>query len=278
MAYTANISRSNPACIVFLVDQSASMDDPIGDPSGREIPRRKCDVVADVLNSMLYELCLRSAKAHGAEDYFEIAVTGYGDHVASAFGGELAGRDLVPISEIGRAPLRVEEQMRSDGGDAMHPVKRPVWVESRAEGGTRMNLALQLARSFIDRFLRLHPDCYPPLIINMTDGEPTDGDPSALVEELQSCQSTDGATLVFNLHLGSMAAEPSLFPDDELRLPDRRARDLFRLSSVLPAPMRALAIGSGINVTDRSRGFAYNADLISVARFLDIGTRSMNLR
>ncbi|MCY0933311.1 hypothetical protein [Streptomyces sp. H34-S4] len=30
MPYTAEISRTNPGCFIFLVDQSASMSDPIG--------------------------------------------------------------------------------------------------------------------------------------------------------------------------------------------------------------------------------------------------------
>ena len=38
------------------------------------------------------------------------------------------------------------------------------------------------------------------------------------------------------------------------------------------------AAAEGYPVTDGSRGFVFNADIVSVIRFLDIGTRPSNLR
>ncbi len=58
MAYTAEISRANPTCFVFLIDQSGSMQDAIG---GGEALQRKCDVVADALNRLLSELVIKCA-------------------------------------------------------------------------------------------------------------------------------------------------------------------------------------------------------------------------
>ena len=49
MPYSAEISRSNPSCFVFLLDQSASMLDEIVD--GERV-QRKADVVADALNRL----------------------------------------------------------------------------------------------------------------------------------------------------------------------------------------------------------------------------------
>src|SRR5947208_12945940 len=105
VVYTAEISRTNPTCFVFLVDQSASMVDPIGG----EVPQRKADVVADAINRLLTELSVKCAKEEGVRDYFHVAVIGYGHNtVGSAFGGALAGRDLVPISEIADNPARID--------------------------------------------------------------------------------------------------------------------------------------------------------------------------
>ena len=42
MSYAAEISRANPSCFVFCVDQSTSMNDQIGG----EVAKRKADVVA----------------------------------------------------------------------------------------------------------------------------------------------------------------------------------------------------------------------------------------
>ena len=88
MPYIAEISRTNPSCFIFLVDQSASMVDPIGG----EVKVRKADVVADALNRLLTELAIRCAKEEGVRDYFHVAVLGYGGRSAqSAFGGVSAG-------------------------------------------------------------------------------------------------------------------------------------------------------------------------------------------
>jgi hypothetical protein len=67
VTYSAEISRSNPTCFVFLVDQSASMIDPIG---GSEVPQKKADVVADAINRLLTELAVKCAKEEGVRDYF----------------------------------------------------------------------------------------------------------------------------------------------------------------------------------------------------------------
>jgi hypothetical protein len=92
--YVAEISRTNPSCFIFLVDQSASMVDPIAEAGGS-----KAEVVADALNRLLTELAIRCAKEEGVRDYFHAAVIGYGGRTAhSALGGVLQGQGLVPIS------------------------------------------------------------------------------------------------------------------------------------------------------------------------------------
>ena len=116
MTYTAEISRANPSCFVFLVDQSASMNDPIG--GGRQ---RKADVVADALNRLLAELSVKCAKEEGVRDYFHVAVIGYGHAVGSAFTGPLAGRDLVPLSQVVEVPQTREALRLEVLGGLAHP-------------------------------------------------------------------------------------------------------------------------------------------------------------
>jgi hypothetical protein len=64
------------------------------------------------------------------------------------------------------------------------------------------------------------------------------------------------------------------YPSQESELPEREARVLFRMSSVLPPRLQEAARAEGFRVTGQSRGFVFNADLVSVIRFLDIGTRA----
>src|SRR5262245_24517079 len=98
MPYQAEISHSNPSCIIILIDQSGSMDDPFGaDPNGK----KKANGVADAVNRLLQNLVIKCAKSEGIRDYYHVGVLGYGEHgVASAFAGSLKGKQLVPISEV----------------------------------------------------------------------------------------------------------------------------------------------------------------------------------
>ena len=45
------------------------------------------------------------------------------------------------------------------------------------------------------------------------------------------------------------------------------------MSSLLPVKILSAARNEGVRVTDTSRGFVFNANLVSVIRFMDIGTK-----
>src|SRR5262249_59678871 len=92
--------------------------------------------------------------------------------------------------------------------------------------------------------------------------------------ELRMLSSKDGGVLLFNAHLSSRSDRPIEFPDKEDGLPDDFARLLFRMSSRLPGKIQAAAKSEGFPVSDSTRGFVFNADLVSVIRFLDIGTKA----
>jgi uncharacterized protein YegL len=279
MPYTAEISRTTPSCFIFLIDQSGSMQDPFG---GGESTRKKADGVADAINKLLQNLVIKCAKEEGVRDYYHVGVIGYGNHVGPAFAGALVGRELVPISDIGNQPARIEERTKKvddgAGGLVEQTVKFPIWFDAVANGGTPMSAALTRAQNILSNWLGQHPDCFPPIVINITDGESTDGDPTAAASAIKALTSSDGSVLLFNLHLSSSGAAPVEFPDSESGLADQYAKLLFSLSSPLPDYMRSIAQQEGFLVSDGTRGFVFNADIVSVIKFLDIGTRPSNLR
>lgn len=272
MSYTAEISRTNPSCFLFLIDRSKSMTEPLAGTN-----KTKAVALADAMNRLLQTLVLRCVRGEVVLDRFHVGVIGYGNQVAPALGGELAGQSLVPLSELAMKPLCVESRTRKvddgAGGLVEQTIKFPVWFEPVADGKTPMCAALDLAWQFLTDFLARYPACYPPLVINLTDGHPTDGNPESHAETVSGLNSDDGNVLLFNVHMSAKAERVIEFPDKEEALPDDYARQLFRMSSVLPPTMRALAQHEGFQVSEGTRGFAYNADLISVIRFLDIGTR-----
>src|SRR5229473_2794314 len=120
--YSAEISRKNPGCFIFLLDQSASMEDPFGGSSDR----RKADELATIINKLLHNLSIRCAKGDSIYDYFHVGVIGYGQDtvVKSAFDGAMTGKDLVPISELANNPLRIEDRVKkANDGDPVPEAK-----------------------------------------------------------------------------------------------------------------------------------------------------------
>jgi hypothetical protein len=278
MPYSAEISRANPSAFVFLIDQSGSMVEPI---SGSE-NKRKCDSVADAINRLLHNLIIKCARGEGVRNFYEVCVIGYGASVAPAFSGPLAGRDLVPLSEVASSPARVEERIRKvddgNGGVIDQKVKFPVWFEPVAKGVTPMGTALTMAGKLLREWVQRHMASYPPIVINISDGEATDSGPGPQAEELTRLATDDGNVLLLNCHISSQATQPIVFPESDVDLPDHFAKTLFGISSPLPASLRELARAEGFSLGPEARGFAFNADLVELIRFLDIGTRGSNMR
>ena len=261
MVYSAEISRTNPSCFLFLIDQSGSM----ADSFPGEVQKRKADGVADAINKLLQELVIRCAKEEGVRDYFYVGVIGYGAMVGSAFGGTLIGKDLVPVSELANAPARIEERNKKvddgAGGLVDQKVRFPIWFDPTANGGTPMCQALQQARESIQRFISQHGNCFPPVVIHITDGESTDGDPIGAMRALTDCSSTDGNALLFNVHVSSNPnARTTAFPDSNAQLPDQYSNVLFDGASVLTPFMRHVASEHGFALGEGAKGFVLNAD------------------
>src|SRR5262249_11986070 len=153
------------------------------------------------------------------------------------------------------------------GGLVEQSVRFPIWFEPRANGKTPMCAALDKARQTVEPFLKKYPDCYAPMVLNLTDGKPTDGNPLANAQALCSAANNVGNVTLFNAHLSSKPNPPILFPSEEDSLPDNYAKLLFRISSMLPPHLRGAARDEGYTVDDTSRGFVFNGDLVSVIRF-----------
>jgi hypothetical protein len=142
-----------------------------------------------------------------------------------------------------------------------------------AQGKTPMCASLQAAHEIVTSFINQYPRCFPPIVINISDGAATDGDPTVAAAGLRGLASRDGNVLLFNVHVSIHGQAPILFPTSEDAVPDGYARLLFRMSSPLPPAMLKQAQILDAPLKENARGFAFNADLAAVIMFLDIGTR-----
>jgi hypothetical protein len=278
MTYQAEISRSNPTSFLFLIDQSGSMEDAW---AGTDAGGSKADALATIINRLFTEIVIKCSKDEGVRNYFDVGVLGYGNDVTPALGGALGGQVFVPVGAIADAPMRVEERAQkvSDGAGGLveHTVMFPIWFEPQAKGGTPMVKAMRQAHEVLSDWIGHHPDAFPPVVFNITDGESTDGDPGEAAAAIRELATSDGNVLLFNVHLSGKRGKVE-FPDSEDGLPDNFARLLFRISSVLPPYLQKEAGAEGYRVSEATRGFVFNADPAAVIQFLDIGTRPANLR
>jgi hypothetical protein len=261
-----------------MIDQSRSMRDEI---SAGEGTQPKSNGVAVTINRWLQELSLKCAKAGGIGDYYHVGVIGYGKKVGPALMGPMAGRDLVPISEIAQSPGRADDRTRKvpdgQGGFTEQAVKVPIWFDPVADGGTPMCKAASEAYRILGDWVGGHGDSFPPIVIHVTDGEATDGDPEERVRALTHLGTSDGDTMLFNIHLSANPdATPVIFPDSPDNLPDDYSRMLFETASPLSDTMRAIAKEQRIPTTENSKAFVLNADMVLLVQAIDIGTRPAN--
>lgn len=277
MPYSIRITSTSPACFIFLLDQSNSMSQPAASAPGKSL----AEGLADAVNRVLRNICLKCVSGNqGLKDRFYVGLIRYGKTTGPALSGPLAEKALVGVSELNSHPLRMVEsveKVKAPSGQMVdRKLKWPVWIDPVAEGQTPMGAALELATDVAGRFVTQFPECYPPIVLNITDGMPSDCDPRPIAKKLCSIASTDGSALLFNLHISAAATGSIQYPATESEAWEKGARLLFRMSSPLPATMLAFAKQQGFPVEPGARGFGYNADLSNVVQFLDIGTQTQH--
>jgi hypothetical protein len=277
--YEQSISRKRPGCILFLLDRSDSMCRSWGGTS-----ETLAQGAARAINGIIMELCLRAQKGQGISyHYFDVGIFGYGvrpaaggEGVEPAFGGALASRGLVPIPEIRDNPITVQEVISPDIGGAA--VRMPVWVEPMHGYRTPMCQAISVAGEHVYEWVESHPESFPPIIINITDGFVTDNPYGGAslddwAHRLTGIATKDGQALLFNIFVAPEPGRDMIFPSSDAGLPNP-GPDLFRISSVLPDLMIRSAASVGISPVPGSRGFAFNvSDSTMLVKILEIGTR-----
>lgn len=284
MPYSQEINRQNKALFVFLLDQSLSMEEPIADSS-----ERKIDVLCSVMNAWLQNLSIACSKAEGFKDYFDISIIGYGSDeqanpiIGPAMIGALAGREVATIAEVAESPARIDTVTafmpdEATGEMLEMPQQMPIWIDPVLQGATPICSAIVKACEILDGWIAQHPDSFPPIVINITDGESSEGDPIPYADALKQRETSDGNVLFFNCCVSSIPADSFLFRGNGELMPDQFSRQLFQMSSVLPEAIREKARAQGQELEPNARGMAYNANMVSLIKFLDMGTRAATMR
>lgn len=285
-AYTARITREHPSAFIFLVDQSVSMRQ-LTNFGGEDMTLS--EAVARIVNNQIDELVERCVRANETRHYFDIAVVGYGDEAYSAWNGALAGRGFVSPEEIRfneYKKIKLKESVRTRAGVREIEVEKKQWLQARHDGkSTRMNKAFLHAEGLLDDWLRQHQtqDCYPPIIINVTDGEYNGAsreEMQQLANRLKAKFTNDGNVLLFNIHIIPGQTEAIMFPASigEMRA-NKYGESLFEMSSLLPLnyneEIKALFQDKDKDI--RYRAMGVNAGMEHLVKMMKIGTLSSTM-
>lgn len=283
--YSQTASRAKPSCVLFLIDQSFSMEDGIAGTA-----KSISSTVATAVNKLISELIQICEKGEEKpRHWFDVGMIGYTSDsngtpvVGSAFGGALAGRDLVSIPDLNDNPLDFEVRKRKveqvdDAGNlvlADEEVQFMVWYQmppKEARFATPSRTAFEHALPILQRWIADHPDSFPPLVIHLTDGEPTDGDPKEAAAAVRALATSDGNVLILNCHISASKAESALFPTSADQLEDVFAKELYQMSSEMPDSLRQTAEVKQVKAPHGCRLMAFNADAVTLVKLLSVGT------
>lgn len=121
-------------------------------------------------------------------------------------------------------------------------------------------------------------DCYPPTIINITDGEFNGASKEDVLQranDLKSLFTNDGNVILFNIHISADKAACVLCPSSKAEVKNNDlATTLYEMSSLLPSRYSAQVAGlrNYTSPCDRYTAMTINADMSALIQLMDIGT------
>ncbi len=263
MAYSnLPIGTSNPGCIVILVDQSWSMNEDW--QTGLKLEQATL-----IVNRAIFNLALKCQVGPEYRPRCFVSVISYGENVDTVVEGM--------IDDVYNSPIEVKAVTKKipdgAGGVVEVDVELPIWLLPRASGGTPMHEAFERASKIVNDWIADWPDSFPPVIINVTDGEATYPDLAGdAARTIMNLQTTDGNVLVYNIHIAN-SDNPVEFQYDNSQFSDNPSAEfLFSISSVLPESLFPSAREHGFAPQPGARCFAYNADEALTSRIIEFGS------
>lgn len=210
--YQRLATSNTPALVIYLLDVSASMVQPLGD-------KRRIDIIMESLEMIVKQMIFRSTKGSIIMPRYRIAMFAYSDHVYDLLDG-IKGVDKIVDYGI--------------------PELSPMLTTETAKAFREAEKCL---RDELDNL----QECPAPLVCHLTDGEYTGEDPEPIARRIMQTTVPDGGVLVENIFLSDdildePIKDPNLWPGimPETQLANKYARKLQRMSSVIPESYRMI--------------------------------------
>jgi len=221
MPYEILATSPTPALIIYLLDVSASMTQPLGN-------KRRIDIVMDALGAALRQMVFRSTKGSRVAPRYRLAMYAYSDHVYDLLNGV---KTVDQVAQLGVPELST---MRST---------------DTARGFAQVEKLLQAELPNLAH-------CPAPLVCHMTDGEYTGADPEPVVRQIAGMHTPDGNVLVENIFISDNVLSETIKDSNTWKgvLPNTQlntdyARKLRSMSSLLPASYQVMLAETGYAIS-----------------------------
>jgi len=267
MSYTKlPIGTANPGLIIILVDQSGSMSTAYTDGKSRS------EFAASAVNRTIYNILLKCSAGATIKNRCHVGVIGYGANTRLVIAGWVSEIEAL---KQGQTTLHNQEP-DGEGGIVQTEEILPTWVRPEAANGTPMAEAFDLASELVEAWTRDNPGNFPPIVINVTDGEPND-EPKArqAAQRLVSFSTNDGNTLLFAAHIGNPSDGEVILPANTKGLNNQCAQFLYDTTSIIPSTLLGAAesaFGKDQKLASGARGFVMNAAAQTLTKLLVFGS------
>lgn len=239
MPYQTKATSATPALVIYLLDCSGSMQDPLDG-----VP--KIDHVNNALAGVLERMTQRSTKGEVISARYRLAFIAYNDQPIDLLGG-----------------IKTIDEVMAKGRPRLTP-----------GGRTDSAAAFAYARDLLRKELPGIAGHPAPMICHLTDGQFTGSDPLPVAQEIMQMANADGSILVENIYVErNLTLQPILDTEkwpgvsDESEISDVYARKLFAISSPLPDGYAATIADDGYALRAGSRMLipGTSKDLIELA-------------
>lgn len=280
------VTRSCPVLLIYTIDMSGSTCEKL---FYNGVISQKCEVISQLVNLNISEIIDKCVSGEEYRDYFHIVILGYnGDGVVSLLKQYCTKeREYVTITDLVMAkidPVTYHSYMVIDG--VTHEVTRSSrkYINITPFHTTPMRGALLEAyRIGFNWSKEMGPSSIPPIFINITDGDASDGSPEELLElsrRIKNISTDKGDALFVNIHINtSEGSETIVFPRDPKGLKDIKfANLLYEMSSELSeaiSQMMSKETQTEWCEGDKLRAVSYNTSMSQLFNILQIGSLSI---
>ncbi len=224
--YDIPATAKTPALVIYLLDVSASMNEPFASST-------RIDAVNKALQKIAVRMVQRSTKGALVSPRYRVAMFAYSTQVIDLLGGI---KTIDELAKIGMPQLTTMDMTNS----------------ASAFSAAESLLIAELPN------MQNHP---APLVCHMTDGEYNGGDPMPIAHRIMNMSVPDGNVLVENIYfkplLGVTNAQswPGITASADLQVQDDYARKLLDISSTIPDSYRSVMQEFGYKLAEGAKMF-----------------------